>query len=452
MRFDAFSNIFKIPELRKRILFSLGLVAVYRLGCYIPTPGINAQALSEIFRQLTQARGGTIFGLMDIFSGGAMSKCTVFALGIMPYISASIIMQLLTAVVPYLERLAKEGDVGRKKINQYTRYGTVVLGLFQGYMISVGLQNPGSIFGRAAAGVNIATIPGVSFRLLVMITLTAGTVFITWLGEQITERGIGNGSSLIITASIMSRAPTAAKMAWSMFSPLHPESRTQPLGLFLIMLVLLVAVIAAIIMVTQGQRQIPVQYAKRVVGRKIYGGQRTYIPLKVNQSGVIPIIFASAILMFPATIGKFVPQLAFLSSYLAPGQFLYLLLYVLFIVFFAYFYTAITFNPVEVADNMRKYGGFVPGIRPGKNTAEFFDRVMTRITLPGAIFLAAIAVLPSLISGRLHIGFTISQFFGGTSLLILVGVMLDTMRQVESHLLMRHYDGFMKKGKLKGRF
>ena len=452
MRFDAFSNIFKIPELRKRILFSLGLVAVYRLGCYIPTPGINAQALSEIFRQLTQARGGTIFGLMDIFSGGAMSKCTVFALGIMPYISASIIMQLLTAVVPYLERLAKEGDVGRKKINQYTRYGTVVLGLFQGYMISVGLQNPGSIFGRAAAGVNTATIPGVSFRLLVMITLTAGTVFITWLGEQITERGIGNGSSLIITASIMSRAPTAAKMAWSMFSPLHPESRTQPLGLFLIMLVLLVAVIAAIIMVTQGQRQIPVQYAKRVVGRKIYGGQRTYIPLKVNQSGVIPIIFASAILMFPATIGKFVPQLAFLSSYLAPGQFLYLLLYVLFIVFFAYFYTAITFNPVEVADNMRKYGGFVPGIRPGKNTAEFFDRVMTRITLPGAIFLAAIAVLPSLISGRLHIGFTISQFFGGTSLLILVGVMLDTMRQVESHLLMRHYDGFMKKGKLKGRF
>ncbi len=448
---DAFLNTFKIPELRKRIFFTLALVAVYRIGCYIPTPGIDSQALSRIFQALTQARGGTIFGLMDIFSGGAISKCTIFALGIMPYISASIIMQLLTAVIPYLEKVAKEGEVGRKKITQYTRYGTVVLALFQGYMISVGLQNPESIFGRHAAGVLIAPA-GLAFRLLAMLTLTSGTIFIMWLGEQITDRGIGNGISLIITASIISRAPTAFIDAWNVFSPLDPEKRTLPLGLVIVMLVLLVGVVAAIIMVTQGQRQIPVQYAKRVVGRKIYGGQRTYIPLRVNQAGVIPIIFASALLMFPATIGSFVPKLQVVASYLAPGQILYTLLYVLFIVFFCYFYTAITFNPVDVADNMRKYGGFIPGIRPGKNTAEFLDKVMTRITISGALFLAGIAILPNIISGRLRISVTIAQFFGGTSLLILVGVMLDTMRQVESHLLMRHYDGFMKKGKLRGRF
>lgn len=448
---DAFANTLKIPELRKRIFFTLALIAVYRIGCYIPTPGINAQALTDIFQKLTQARGGTIFGLMDIFSGGAMSKCTVFALGIMPYISASIIMQLLTAVVPYLEKLAKEGEVGRKKINQYTRYGTVVLSLFQGYMISVGLQNPESIFREAARGVQIAP-PGLGFRLLAMLTLTSGTIFIMWLGEQITDRGIGNGISLIITASIISRAPTAGKLAWSVFSPLSPGEGTRSLGLLIVMLLLLIGVVAAIIMVTQGQRQIPVQYAKRVVGRKIYGGQRTYIPLRVNQAGVIPIIFASALLMFPATIAGFVPALSGIANYLMPGQLLYSVLYVTFIIFFCYFYTAITFNPVDVADNMRKYGGFIPGIRPGKNTADFLDRVMTRITISGAIFLAVIAILPNIISGRLRIDFTISQFFGGTSLLILVGVMLDTMRQVESHLLMRHYDGFMKKGKLRGRF
>jgi preprotein translocase subunit SecY len=448
---DAFLNTFKIPELRKRILFTLGLMIVYRLGCFIPTPGIDAHALSQIFNTLTKARGGTIFGLMDIFSGGAMSKCTVFALGIMPYISASIIMQLLTAVVPYLEKLAKEGEVGRKKINQYTRYGTVVLALFQGYMISVGLQHPQSIFGRAAGDIQIAAA-GLGFRLLVMLTLATGTIFIMWLGEQITERGIGNGISLIITASIISRAPSAVSEAWNYFSPLNPDQRTLPLGLLIVMVALLVGVVAAIVMVTQGQRQIPVQYARRVVGRKIYGGQRTYLPLRVNQAGVIPIIFASAILMFPATIGRFIPRLSLLADYVAPGSAIYTVLYVICIIFFCYFYTAITFNPVDVADNMRKYGGFVPGIRPGKNTAEFLDKIMTRITLSGAIFLALIAILPSLISGKLRISFTISQFFGGTSLLILVGVMLDTMRQVESHLLMRHYDGFMKKGKLRGRF
>jgi preprotein translocase subunit SecY len=448
---SAFTNVFKIPELRKRIFFTLGLIIIYRIGCYIPTPGIDSQALSNIFDKLTSARGGTIFGLMDIFSGGAISKCTIFALGIMPYISASIIMQLLTAVIPHLEKLSKEGEVGRKKINQYTRYATVVLSVFQGYMISVGLQNPQSIFGNLAQGVQIAP-PGLGFRLLAMLTLTSGTIFIMWLGEQITERGIGNGISLIITASIISRAPTAARDAWAVFSPLDPSKATQPLMLLVVMLILFIGVVAAVIMVTQGQRQIPVQYAKRIVGRKIYGGQRTYIPLKVNQAGVIPIIFASALLMFPATLAGFIPRLQGLSSYLAPGAPLYTLLYILFIVFFCYFYTAITFNPVDVADNMRKYGGFIPGIRPGKNTAEYLDRVMTRITISGALFLAAIAILPTLISGRFRLSFTITQFFGGTSLLILVGVMLDTMRQVESHLLMRHYDGFMKKGKLRGRF
>jgi len=448
---DAFANSFKIPELRKRILFTLGLIAVYRLGCFLPTPGIDPNALSQIFKELTQGAGGTIFGLMDIFSGGAMSKCTVFALGIMPYISASIIMQLLTAVVPHLEKLAKEGETGRKKINQYTRYGTVVLALFQGYMISLGLQHPGQIFGRAAAGVQIAD-PGIGFRLLATLTLTTGTIFIMWLGEQITERGIGNGISLIITASIISRAPAAVREAWFRFSPFNPEQRDLSLGYLIIMLVLLVAVIAAIVMITQGQRKIPVQYAKRVVGRRVYGGQATYMPLRVNQAGVIPIIFAQAILMFPATIAGFVPALESLQNLLAPGGALYMAIYVLCIVFFAYFYTAITFNPIDMADNLRKYGGFIPGIRPGKNTAQYLDRVMSRITLSGAIFLAIIAILPTFISGRLRISFTISQFFGGTSLLILVGVMLDTMRQVESHLLMRHYDGFMKKGKLRGRF
>ncbi len=448
---SAFTNIFKIPELRKRIFFTLGLLVIYRVGCYIPTPGINSQVLNDIFTQLTKVRGGTIFGLMDIFSGGAISKCTIFALGIMPYISASIIMQLLTAVVPFLEKLSKEGEMGRKKINQYTRYATVVLSLFQGYMISIGLQNPQSIFGNLAAGKEIAP-DGFGFRLLAMLTLTSGTIFIMWLGEQITERGIGNGISLIITTSIISRAPTAAIDAWNVFSPLDPEKQTQPLGLLIVMAILFIAVVAAVIMVTQGQRQIPVQYAKRIVGRKIYGGQRTYIPLRVNQAGVIPIIFASALLMFPATLAGFIPRLSVIRDYLSPGAPLYMLLYVLCIIFFCYFYTAITFNPVDVADNMRKYGGFIPGIRPGKNTAEYLDRVMTRITISGAIFLSAIAILPTLISGRLNLNFTITQFMGGTSLLILVGVMLDTMRQVESHLLMRHYDGFMKKGKLRGRF
>ncbi len=448
--FSAFTNTFKIPELRKRIYFTLSLLVVYRVGCYIPTPGIDSGELQRIFAHLAQVRGGNIFSMMDIFSGGAISNATIFALGIMPYISASIIMQLLTAVVPYLEKLSKEGEVGRKKINQYTRYATVGLGIFQGYMISVGLQNPGSIFGEVARDVQIAP-PGLPFRLLTMMTLTAGTVFIMWLGEQIDERGIGNGISLIITVSIISRAPAAMIDAWHLFSPLVSEA-PQPLGLLLVMMVLFVGVVAAVILITQGQRQIPVQYAKRIVGRKMYGGQRTYIPLRVNQAGVIPIIFASALLMFPGTLGGFIPRLQWLSNLLQPGSFFYSLIYVLCIIFFCYFYTAITFNPVDVADNMRKYGGFIPGIRPGKNTAEYLDRVMTRITLSGAIFLATIAILPTLISGRFNLPFNITQFFGGTSLLILVGVMLDTMRQVESHLLMRHYDGFMKKGKLKGRF
>ncbi len=445
---EAFVNTFKIPELRKRILFTLGLLVVYRVGSFIPTPGIDAAALSEAFRRLVEGR--TIFGLMDIFSGGAMSRFTIFALGIMPYISASIIMQLLTAVVPYLEKLSKEGDVGRKKINQYTRYGTLVLALFQGYMISLGLEHPEQLFGAGTP--QLVLFPGITFRLLSAITLATGAIFIMWLGEHITERGIGNGISLIITISIISRAPTAANLAWRLFSPLDPVARTHSPALLLVMVTILVLVIAAIIMVTMGQRRIPVQYARRVVGRRVYGGQSTYIPLLVNQAGVMPIIFASALLMFPATIGQFVPRLEALALHLMPGRFLYTFLYVICIIFFAYFYTAITFNPVDMADNMRKYGGFVPGIRPGRNTAQYFERIMTRITLPGAIFLAMIAILPTLIHRYMDIDFTISEFFGGTSLLIMVGVMLETMRQVESHLLMRHYDGFMKKGKLRGRF
>lgn len=445
---EAFANIVKIPDLRKKIFLTLGMIAVYRVGTYIPTPGIDGAKLAQFFAQLAQSQGGALFGIMNMFSGGAISRLTIFALGIMPYISASIILQLLTAVIPALEKLAKEGEAGHKKIVQYTRYGTIILSVIQAYFIAVWLENPARF-----QGLQIVQFPGWSFRILTVITLTSGTAFIMWLGEQIQEYGIGNGMSLIITAGIVSRIPTAMYQLWSLFSPFAPEkAQLEPFTLIL-MVVMLVAVVVAVIVVTQGQRKIPIQYAKRVVGRKVYGGQSTFLPLRVNQAGVIPIIFAQSIILFPATIAGFVPHAGFqkFASMLTTGEVLYNSLYALLIVFFAYFYTAITFNPIDIADNMKKYGGFVPGIRPGKQTAEYLDFIMTRITLPGALFLALIAVFPSIISGWLKIPYLVASFFGGTGLLIIVGVMLDTMKQIESHLLMRHYEGFMKKGKLKAR-
>lgn len=425
-------NIFKIPELKKRILITLGLLAVYRLGAHIPTPGVNAQILTEIF----ESAQGTVLGMVDLFTGGALKQMTVFALGIMPYISASIILQLLTVVVPYLERLAKEGEQGRKKITQYTRYGTVVLSAVQALAISMGLEK--------MEGGAIVPVPGWPFRLTTVITLTAGTAFIMWLGEQITERGIGNGISLIIFAGIVTRLPTAVARTIE-------AVRRGEFALFSVigLLLMMILVVAAVILMQQGTRKIPVQYAKRVVGRRIYGGQSTHIPLRVNTAGVIPVIFASSIIVFPSTIARFVdnPWFRALAEQLSPGHMLYTLLFAMLIIFFAYFYTAIVFNPTELAENMKKYGGYIPGVRPGKRTATYIDSVLTRITLAGAIFLALIAILPQFLSQSLNVPF----YFGGTALLIVVGVALDTMQQIESHLLTRHYEGFMKKGKLRGR-
>jgi len=445
---DAFVNILKIPDLRKKVLITLGLIAVYRIGTYIPTPGIDGAKLAQFFANLAQSQGGALFGIMNMFSGGAISRLTIFALGIMPYISSSIILQLLTAVIPALEKLAKEGEAGHKKIVQYTRYGTILLAVIQSFFIALWLEDPARF-----QGLQIVQFPGWPFRILTVITLTSGTAFIMWLGEQIQEFGIGNGMSLLITAGIVSRIPTALYQVYALFSPFAPEkSQLEPFTL-LLMVVMLVGVVVGVIVVTQGQRKIPIQYAKRVVGRKIYGGQSTFLPLRVNQAGVIPIIFAQSIILFPATIAGFIPHKGFQSfaMMLTRGEWVYNSIYALLIIFFAYFYTAITFNPIDISDNMKKYGGFVPGIRPGKQTAEYLDFIMTRITFPGAIFLAVIAVLPSIISGWLKIPYLVASFFGGTGLLIIVGVMLDTMKQIESHLLMRHYEGFMKKGRLKSR-
>ena len=445
---EAFVNTIKIPDLRKKILLTLALIAVYRVGTYIPTPGVDGAKLAIFFNNLARSQGGALFGIMNMFSGGAISRLTIFALGIMPYISASIILQLLTAVIPALEKLAKEGEAGQKKIVQYTRYGTVLLAVVQSFFIAVWLENPARF-----QGLQIVQFPGWAFRILTVITLTSGTAFIMWLGEQIQEYGIGNGMSLIITAGIVSRIPTALYQVYALFSPFAPEkAQLEPFTLIL-MIVMMVVVIVAVILLTQGQRKIPIQYAKRVVGRKVYGGQSTFIPLRVNQGGVIPIIFAQSIILFPATIAGFIPNQTFqkIAMSLTKGEWVYNISYAVMIIFFSYFYAAISFNPVDVADNMKKYGGFIPGIRPGKQTAEYLDFIMTRITLPGALFLALVAVFPSIISGWLKIPYLVASFFGGTGLLIIVGVMLDTMKQIESHLLMRHYEGFMKKGRLKSR-
>lgn len=446
--FKALANSFKIPDLRKKLFVTLALICVYRIGAYIPTPGVNGGRLMEFFNNLARSQGGTLFGIMNMFSGGALTRLTIFALGIMPYISASIILQLLITVVPHLEKLSKEGEAGRRKIIQYTRYGTVVLSIIQSFFISLWLENPARF-----QGLTIVEEPGWAFRIMTVITLTTGTAFIMWLGEQIQERGIGNGISLIITAGILSRLPSALYQVFVLTSPFAPEKRQISLFTLLLMSVIGVGVIVAVILITQGQRKIPVQYAKRIIGRKVYGGQNTYIPLRVNQAGVIPIIFAQSIILFPATIAGFIPSagLQRIAQSLVRGQILYMVVYSLLIIFFAYFYTAITFNPADVADNMKKYGGFVPGVRPGRRTAEYFDFIMTRITLPGAIFLAFIAVFPDMLGAWLKIPYLIASFFGGTALLIVVGVMLDTMRQIESQLLMRHYEGFMKKGRVRGR-
>jgi preprotein translocase subunit SecY len=427
---QSFQNIFKIPELKRRLFISFGLLAAYRIGAHVPTPGIDGQALSLIFDQAQ----GTLLGLVDLFSGGNLRRLTVFALGIMPYISASIILQLLTVVIPALERLAKEGEAGRKKITQYTRYGTIVLSAVQAMGIAIGLESM-----RVEGGATpIVPVPGWSFRLLTMLTLTTGTALIMWLGEQISEKGIGNGISLIIMAGIVVRIPSAIVASYSLIT-----TGVMSLFVFGSLVAMMVLVTAAVVIMQEGQRKIPVQYAKRVVGRRIYGGQSTHIPLRVNTAGVIPVIFASSILLFPATLTRFIPHpwMQAVSDALSPGRFTYTLLYAGFIIFFTYFYTAIVFNPIDLSDNMKKYGGFIPGVRPGKKTAEYIDRTLTRITLPGAIFLALISVLPDLLIQWFNVPF----YFGGTSLLIVVGVALDTVRQMESHLLMRHYEGFLRR-------
>jgi preprotein translocase subunit SecY len=432
---EGFQNAFRIPELKKRILFTLALLAVYRVGAHIPTPGIDSQALAAFFQQ-TQ---GTLLGFFDMFSGGALSRLTIFALGIMPYISASIILELLTVVVPYLEKLKKEGEQGRKKITQYARYGTIVLSAVQGLGISLGLESM-----QSPTGALVVPDPGWSFRLMTVLTLTAGTAFIMWLGEQITERGIGNGISLIIFAGIVARLPSAIVNTFRLM-----ETGELNLLLMIFLVGLMLAVVAAIVFMEAGHRRIPIQYAKRVVGRRMYGGQTTHLPLKLNTSGVIPPIFASSIISFPLTIATFThhPWLEWVSNALAPATPLYTLANVVMIFFFCYFYTAIIFNPMDVAENMKKYGGFIPGMRPGKRTAEYIDRTLTRLTFVGAIYLSFVVILPDYMIRYLNVPF----YFGGTGLLIVVGVAMDTMQQIESHLVMRHYESFLKKGRLRGR-
>jgi len=440
---SAFQNAWKIPDLRKRLIFTALLLIVLQLGGHITIPGIDDAELARFFERL--APKGGILQLYDLFSGEAFSQMTIFALGIQPYISASIILQLLAVVIPYLGKLQKEGPTGQKKITQYTRYGTVVLAAIQGSAIGIALRNPGYL-GGGDIRVIYPHINPIMFTFMSTLTLMAGTTFVMWLGEQITERGIGNGISIIIMANIVARVPSGAiNMVRSLFS--SSEDRLD-LARLLIFLGVMVVIIMGVIIITLGTRKIPVQYARRVVGRKVYGGQMTYLPLRVNQAGVIPIIFAITIVSFPTTIGRMIPSSAVQGVVEYFGRWpLYHIFYAILIIFFTYFYTAVATNPVDLADNMKKYGGFVPGIRPGKPTAEYIDRSLTRITLVGAFFLAAIALLPYLLSHYLGIPI----HFGGTPLLIVVGVVLDTMQQIESHLVMRHYEGFLKKGRVRSR-
>lgn len=426
----SYRNMFRIPELKRRILFTAMILAVYRLGGHITTPGIDIDAIRAFF----ESQQGTLVGLYDMFAGGNLKQATIFALGIMPYISASIIFQLLQAVIPYFEKLAKEGDSGRKKLAQYTRWGTLALAIVQSFGISFALE-----------GMGVVQTPGLLFKVMTVITLTTGTMFVMWLGEQITENGIGNGISLIIFIGIIARYPTDILNTGQALA-----TGQLPWFTALFVIAFMAVVIAAIIAITQGQRKIPVQYAKKIVGRKVYGGANTHIPLKVNTAGVIPIIFAQAIIMFPGTLGAFFPGNTFmeaLTNMFRPPHIVYVMSYSTLIILFTYFYTAVILNPVDLADNMKKNSGFIPGVRPGRKTAEYIDRVLTRVTLPGAFFLASIAVLPDLMIYWFNIPF----YFGGTGLLIIIGVGLDTLQQIESHLIMRHYDGFMTKGKLRAR-
>ncbi|MEK6566615.1 MAG: preprotein translocase subunit SecY [Bacteroidota bacterium] len=439
---ETFTNIFKIQELRERLIFTAALLIVIRIGSHVTLPGVDAKLLADTIRKSAE---GSIFGLYDLFVGGAFSNAAVFALGIMPYISASIVIQLLGAVIPYFQKLQKEGEDGRKKITQYTRYGTVLISVLQASGVVVKLTHT---TGEGGLPIVPLEIQGFGFSLSSIIILTAGTIFMMWLGEQITERGIGNGISMIIFIGIVARFPTALLDEYQLVS-----SGARNLIIELVIFVLMAFIVAGVVLVTQGTRRIPVQYAKRVVGRKVYGGVTQYIPMRVNTAGVMPIIFAQSIMFIPQIVFSFFPDSDFISS-LSSGfnydSWTYSIIYGLMIVFFTYFYTAIAFNPKDVADTMKKQGGFIPGIRPGPHTAEFVDNILTRITLPGSVFLAVIAILPTfMIKMGVTPGF--ASFFGGTSLLIIVGVALDTLQQVESHLLMRHYDGFMKSGKLKGR-
>jgi preprotein translocase subunit SecY len=456
---DSFRNIFAIPDLRKRVLFTFALLAVYRVGCHIPSPGIDPQALLEFMN----AAQGTFLGFINTFTGGSLQKFAVFALGIMPYITASIILQLLTVVWPYLEKLSKEGELGRRKITQYTRYGTVVISIIQGTGIALWLERT-----SAPGGAPLVPMPGWGFRMLTVITLTTGTAFIMWLGEQISERGIGNGISLIIFAGIVvSLIPAIGTTINSV-----QKGNLQPLVL-VPLLVFMVLVVGFIVYMERAQRRIPVQYAKRVVGRKVYGGQSTYLPLRVNTGGVIPVIFASSVVTVPTVIANFFQNegVQRVASYVGYGTPIYYFLQVVTIIFFSYFYVSIIFNPSDLAENMRKYGGFIPGIRPGKRTAEYIDRILTRLNLVGALYLSAVTVLPEFLLTGFHVqqlpflgptlanyfpdwitqGMGIQFYFGGTSLLIVVGVAMDTIQQIESQLVMRNYEGFMKRGRIRGR-
>ncbi|WP_028319784.1 preprotein translocase subunit SecY [Desulfobulbus elongatus] len=424
-----------IPELRKRVIFTLLMLLVYRMGVQIPTPGINGDALAAFFEK----NASTLFGMFNMFSGGALENFSIFALGIMPYISASIIIQLLTVVVPQLESLSKEGEAGKRTITKYTRYGTVVLSVIQGFFIATGLESMTS-----PNGVPIVIDPSLQFRLMTVLTLTSGTAFIMWLGEQMTERGIGNGISMIIFAGIVARMPAAVGNTVELI-----KSGELSLIFLPIIVVMMFLVVGFIIFVETSQRRIPIQYAKRVVGRRVYGGQSSHLPLKINVSGVIPPIFASSIMMFPATIGSFIhiDWVQRFSAALSPGTVYYYTMYVGMIVFFCFFYTAVTFKPDDVAENLKKNGGFIPGIRPGKKTAEFLDHALVRLTVVGAVYLSAVCVMPTLLIQQLNVPF----YFGGTALLIVVGVSIDTIAQIESHLVMRNYDGFMKSGRIRGR-
>jgi preprotein translocase subunit SecY len=458
---SAFTNTFKIPELRSRVMFTLLLLVVVRIGAAVSCPGINVSVIQAWFAAQGAQAGGSLAALLNIFSGGALENCAVFSLGVMPYISASIMLQLLTAVVPQLGKLAKE-DGGRQKIMQYTRYATIVLCIVQGYYLALSFEDPkmspflgGIIETINKMGAQLVVDPGLPFRVMTVITLTAGTMFLMWLGDQITDRGVGNGMSLIISVGIVAQLPSALVQAWKTFVPASGQSSQVNPMVLVLMIAFLFIVIAAVICVTQAQRRISVQYAKRVVGKKVYGGQTQYMPLKVNYAGVMPIIFAQALLLFPSTI----VTMAFSKSDTAQriaamlnDGWLHYTLYGAMIFFFSYFWVATQFQPQQIAEDLKKYGGYVPGVRPGKPTAEFLDFTMTRLTFAGAIFLTVIAILPQMLSHQLKVPYATAQFFGGTSLLIIVGVVLDTMRQVETHLIQRHYDGFLRKGRIRGRF